>query len=342
LKVFHIHHRSPHHAERSGYSRLSDFMEVQPVYGATGFPYRVAKFISSFHNQNKGIYNTHSVLKEWELFSEMKSKNTLPQVIHYLNAERDIRHIVKNKQYFSNTSFCGTFHKPPEVLKQTIRNTSYLQGLDGVIAVGINQVDFLKEWLQNENVQFIPHGVDTTFFKPTDKISKDKIILFVGQHLRDFDTFNKSIEVVIKKFANVRIDVILHKAYIKNIIPNAAIRVHSGLNDIELRSMYQEATLLFLPLHDVTACNSILEALSCGLPIITSDVGSNSEYLKGTENILVPRQDTEGCISAISEVLNDEDRRLKIGLSSRAKALEYDWGNITKEISSFYKQILIN
>jgi len=339
LKVFHIHHRSPHHAERSGYSRLSDFMEVQPVYGATRFPYRLAKLISSFHAQNKGIYNTRSVLKEWELFSEMKRKNKIPQVIHYLNAERDVRHIVKNRQYFSNTTFCGTFHKPPEVLKNTIANTSVLKNFHGAIAVGINQVDFLKEWLQNDNIQFIPHGIDTSFFRPSDEPLEEKNILFVGQHLRDFETFNESIKVILLKDQDVRVDVVLNKAYAKNIISNTRIRIHSGVNDLELLALYQKATLLFLPLHDVTACNSILESLSCGLPIITSDIGGNSEYLKGTENILVPKQDTEACISALSEVLNDHDKILKIGLSSREKALEYDWKIISKQILDFYLKL---
>lgn len=336
VNIKHVHHRSPHHATKSGYGRLSDFMDAEIVYGQSRFPYRLAKFISGFHDQSRGIYNTRSVIKEWELFRRTKVNNKTSQLIHYLNAERDVRNIVKNKNYFSNTTFCGTFHKPPEVLKSVISDPSIVQKLDGAIAVGINQVDFLKEWLQNEKVQFIPHGVDTLFFKPSDKPSEEKNILFVGQHLRDFDTFNNSIKVILELDPDVRVNVVLNKAYAKKIISNAAIRIHSGLNDVELRSIYQKATLLFLPLHDVTACNSILEALSCGLPIITTDVGSNAEYLKGTANVLVPATDVDVCVTAISELLQDDVKRSKISVSSRAKALTYDWTEVSDKVLDFY------
>src|SRR5690606_23541277 len=102
----------------------------------------------------------------------------------------DIGHLVNFKKFFPKTKFCGSFHKPPEVLGKTIKNSFYLKNLDGAIAVGENQVEFLKEWLQLETVAFIPHGVDTDFFKPEFSKQEADTIIFVGQHLRDFEAFN--------------------------------------------------------------------------------------------------------------------------------------------------------
>lgn len=336
VNVTHVHHRSAHHSQKSGYGRISDFMEAQVIYGQTRFPYRLAKWIGNFHDQKKGIYNTHSVLKEWELFRKMKFSNEIPQVIHYLNAERDVRHLVNRKSCFSNAFFCGTFHKPPDILKSVISDPSKIQKLDGAITVGVNQVDFLKEWMKNDRVQFIPHGVDTTYFVPGEKSKGQRRIVFVGQHLRDFNTFNETVKVIVNKYSDVRIDAVINKPYVKNIEPNDALTIHCGLNDDKLLGIYQEATLMFLPLLEVTACNSILEALSCGLPIITTDVGSNAEYLRGTINMLVEKQDVDACVSAISEVLEDEVNRNKLRDSSREKALTYDWKEITHQIHEFY------
>ncbi len=339
MKKIHIHHRSPHHSRKSGYSRISEYMDAEVVDGTNGFPYRLAKLISSLHSQKEGIYDTRSFLKECGLFSTLRKNKVDNQVVHYLNAERDIRHLVRYRDYFSKTTFCGTFHKPPDALKNTILNTSCLSGLNGVIAVGTNQVEFLQEWLKVDHIEFIPHGVDTDFFRPSHKRATEKNILFVGQHLRDFETFNRSMEVILQKFPNIVVNVVLHKAYTKFVLKNDAIRFHNGLSDEQLLTMYQKATLLFLPLQDVTACNSILEALSCGLPIITSEVGSNPSYFQGSANILVPKYDADACIEEISKLLVDEDEQIRMGLSSRNKSLEFDWSIITKQTLDFYEKL---
>ena len=257
-------------------------------------------------------------------------------MVHYLNAERDIRHLINYKQFFKNTIFCGTFHKPPSILKEQIVNTNYLKKLNGAIAVGSNQVDFLKNWLNIENVKYIPHGVATDYFVPDATKKKEHTLLFVGQHLRDFEVFNFCIPKIAERIKDLKVNVVLRKEYNSKIKPHPAIQLFNGIDDVALRNLYQEASLLFLPLTDVTACNSILEAMACGLPIVTSDVGGNATYLKNTENILVSPTDTDSFIEVIVTLLKNEEKLKAIGISSRVKALEYDWKIIANEINIFY------
>jgi len=339
MKPIIIHHRSVHHASNSGYSRLIDYLsEVNLISGNVKFPHKLAKFISKNTNQNASDYDSLSVLKEIELFKHLLKSEQ--QLVHYLNAERDIRHIVNYKNRFKNVSFCGTFHKPPLILQNQIKDNSYLKKLDGAIAVGENQVEFLKNWLKNENVTYIPHGVDTNFFVPNKSKKKNNTIMFVGQHLRDFKLFNTCIPIIAEKISDLKINVVIRKEYVKQIESHSAINIFSGINDFELRSLYQESSLLFLPLKDVTACNSILEALACGLPIVTTDVGGNSSYLNGTKNILAP-PDKDFTISAIINLLNNENKLIQIGESSREHSLNFDWSLIVKQIELFYKSLVV-
>ena len=76
-------------------------------------------------------------------------------------------------------------------------------------------LDFLKNWLNIENVKYIPHGVDTHFFKFDITKRIPYRILFVGQHLRDFDTFNYCVSKLIELHKNIEVIVVIRKDFNK-------------------------------------------------------------------------------------------------------------------------------
>ena len=340
LNLIHIHHRSHHHADKSGYSRMTDYMPVRSIYGNTRLPYYVAKIFSKSHSNEKGLYNAGSVWKEAELFNYLRETRNETSLVHYLNAERDIRYFVKYKNFFPNTAFCGTFHKPPSILKNTISNFKVLAKLDAAIAVGENQVEFLREQLNTEHISFIPHGVDTEFFKPDLSNKKNNTIIFVGTHLRDIETLNFCIPKIAEKIKDLKVNIVVPPDHQKKIKPHASIAFYGSISDLELRKLYNTSSLLFLPLKNVTACNSILEALACGLPIVSTDVGGNNFYMNGTKNILVPKGDNNYYIDAIIELLENSNTLQELSVLSREKALSLSWENMAEKVENFYKSIM--
>lgn len=335
-----IHHRSSHHASYSGYDQLVKYIDGYSISGSQKFlPYTIAKRIGSNINQNKGIYNSSSVYKDIRLFGKLFLSQNKTKVVHYFNAERDIRGINLVKPLFKNLKVCASFHKPPEVLLQEVSNNKVLKTLDGAIAVGLNQVDFLKDWLGINNVVYIPHGVDTSFFIPNVAKKKNYRLLFVGQHLRDFETLNVCIPILVDKIKNLKVDVVLRKDFYKYVKAHKAITMHSNISDLELKLLYQQANLLFLPLLNATACNSILEAMACGLPILTSKVGGNMEYLSETKNLLAPIGDNDYFIEQTLNLLKDESLLSEMGTLSREKALKYSWKIVANKLEDYYKTL---
>jgi glycosyltransferase involved in cell wall biosynthesis len=65
---------------------------------------------------------------------------------------------------------------------------------------------------------------------------------------------------------------------------------------------------------------SILEAMSCGLPIISSDVGGVREMVDDTNGILIPRHGSDELVVALKSLLSDPVRMQAMGNASKQKA----------------------
>jgi glycosyltransferase involved in cell wall biosynthesis len=344
LKILYVFYRSSHHSSYSGYEQFLEYIKNRIViYPKIILPYKLAKKITYAINKGVGFYDTNSFYKDIQIIIYVLTHwNTPNIVVHYLNGERDI--MLATWLFFrkKNVKFIASFHKPPEELKNIITKTKFVKKLDGAIIVGTNLENYIKTNYGLKNIYYVPHGVNINFFKPNYKLrsKNSKTILFVGQHLRNFKMFNSTIKLFLNNNeGKYNVNVILRKEYSNKIIVHSRVKIFSNITDIELLTHYQSADVLYLPLLNSTACNSILEALACGLPIVTTKNGGNVEYLENTKNFLINDNETsQKHKQAIENILNS-DKDFSVSRKSREKSHEYKWDIVANQISKTYKLI---
>ena len=124
------------------------------------------------------------------------------------------------------------------------------------------------------------------------------------------------------------------------------VKIIGNVSEEEIREIYRNSDVVIIPSinygGDIEGLSmSILEALSCGKPVIATEVGGNPEIIKtGFNGIVVPEQDA----SAIREALlkmQDKEFRKTLGKNARediAKNYSMDAG--ISKIKKVYESVL--
>ena len=214
-----------------------------------------------------------------------------------------------------------------------------LRGVDRMLAVAFDQRRYLVdiEGLEEENIVVIHNGVDTDKYHPR-KGSEDVAASF------GIEDGEQVVTTVASLNPRKRIDLLLRVA--AAVVPgHPKVRfvvagdgpergrlhaiadtlgigdkvVFTGVRD-DVDALLRSSTVFVLCSRRGTETfpNVILEAMSSGLPVVTTDVGSVRELVAdGDSGIIVPEDDEQALTTAISGLLADRDTAARFGARGR-------------------------
>lgn len=103
--------------------------------------------------------------------------------------------------------------------------------------------------------------------------------------------------------------------------PRACVIVRKGLTAGALTGFYGAADVFCLPSHGEGMSNSLLEAMACGLPVVTTPVGGHPEVVAdGIEGFLVPVGSADDLYTALDKFARDASARHHAGRAGRRRA----------------------
>jgi len=215
-----------------------------------------------------------------------------------------------------------------------------LERSDRIIAVSeFTKREILQSYnLKASKIEVIYNGVDVTKFKPTENkdeakrklgLSKNPIILYVGRlySRKGLPALLKAASLIARKLSNVKL-VISGKALFgeerklrflaKKLGVERNVHFFGYFPDEKLPKLYQAADVFAFPSLYENLPFALLEALSSGLPAVSTRIGGIPEIIQeGKNGFLIDPLDFNSLAEKIIYVLENPKLAFEIGLIAR-------------------------
>jgi glycosyltransferase involved in cell wall biosynthesis len=227
-----------------------------------------------------------------------------------------------------------------------------------------------------KKIIIIPNGVDTDFFakriddKFKEKLgirNQEKVIITVSRltQKNGLITLIKSLSLLKDKNYRVydKIKVIIvgdgpQEKFLKNAcvklgvsdrVTFTPVKVTLSLTPSFTGGLSHEDIPRYLSISDIFVRTpfqegfgiAFLEAMSCQLPIIATNVGGIVDFVKdGINGILIKPGDDVSLARAIVKLVEDEEYAKAMAEQNRKTAVKYDWHKVCKKVLKMYLKVL--
>ncbi|PPA79534.1 MAG: putative glycosyl transferase [ANME-2 cluster archaeon HR1] len=85
---------------------------------------------------------------------------------------------------------------------------------------------------------------------------------------------------------------------------------------------------------------TVLEAMSCGVPIVCTELPQFVSVVEGC-GLLVPVEDSQALAEGILKIISDKELVRKLGENGRMKVVEsYSWEDTVKNTVQLYEELI--
>jgi len=211
----------------------------------------------------------------------------------------------------------------------------------------------VRYYKPNKNIEIIPLGFVEPNFKKFSrkdlKVSEEEIILISIGRLVKRKGYNYAIEAIAKlPYQNVKY-LIVGDGPEKANLENLAKRLGVSDKVIFLGFLPEEKKFQYLSISDIYVLSSLhegfgiclLEAMYCGLPIVATNNGGQTDFLEDGENgFLVPVGDADLLAKKIEILYNNSDLRQTMSHNNLKKIKDFYIKNIAVKYDKLFKEII--
>jgi glycosyltransferase involved in cell wall biosynthesis len=238
-------------------------------------------------------------------------------IAHTLYGEEHLRFFTRWNR--APRTWVATIHLPPSQWSE--ERFEHLRHVQSAILLYQRDIAVFEQFTGEGRIRFIHHGADVDFFRPAVTHSADRL-LFAGAYLRNPPMLARIIQRLHTSHPGLRFDLLVpiharSQPGFETITNHPAVTWHAGLSDEQLRSLYQQSLLLLLPMNESGANTAVVEALACGLPIVTTDVGGIRDYGGGSIFPVVKNDDDDAMVALVEQYLEKPDWREQVGAECR-------------------------
>jgi len=221
-----------------------------------------------------------------------------------------------------------------------------VQDVDLIFSTGYDTAKKLEK-LSGKKVIVQPSGINEIFFEEFEKkYENDKFTIVTVANLFP----KKNIELVLeiaKELRECRFVIVgdgTHRTVLENIIKIqniSNVELVGFKSAVEVREYYRQSDCYLLTSFAEGTPTSALEAMACGLPIVSSNAGGLGNIVKEYENgFIINDFDKIRYIEKLQLLKNDIDLRKKMFKSNKELAENYRWDNVAENITNKMEEVL--
>jgi glycosyltransferase involved in cell wall biosynthesis len=234
---------------------------------------------------------------------------------------------------------------------EKILSTKILKKSSKILVANNDTKKIVNEFykISAEQISIMPNGINTKLFH-TNINKKSKVILFSGvmYHHRGVDVLLKAAPIVIKKIPKARFVLLgdgpeLNK--LKEIVKKSkiedSVEFKGWIEREKIIEYLAEASIGIGPLRSTYVTKNalpikVLEYMASSLPILCQKNTLPDDILLENENGYSIK-DAEDLASKIIQLLEDDEKRIKMSIKSREISLKFDWNKVVKKILLEYE-----
>lgn len=168
--------------------------------------------------------------------------------------------------------------------------------------------------------------VDIEIFKPDPLKTIQWRIGFSGRYSdprKNIDLLLRGAEIVLSKGYDLQIILVGDKdsriieERLKIYGLSSHVSCYQHMNPPELSLLLQTLDIFVIPSHQEGLCISALEAMACGIPVVSTRCGGPEEYVIPSETGYLVESRPESLASAILQICSDRELRSQLSVGSR-------------------------
>ncbi len=295
---------------------------------------------------------------------DMVINNLQPDIIHAHSTYVVFNRVIMNLRSSSKLKIPAivTIHGLPKPLilpdgKETTDYNEFVSffAFDLVLAVSENVAEALKKYLSfefHEKVRTIYSGIDLSVFRPLPDIEKQWDLAFMGrlESMKSVDLFPEMLSILKSRLPDLKMMMTgegslkdwLFREFDERTV-SSMVEYLGVVETDEVPILINKSRVFIYPSRREPFGLSIVEAMACGVPVLTTDVFGPREIVKHNyDGIAVPPDDVTALADAVELLLRNSELRGLIASNALKSVKEkYDIKQYTKQLVDIYDELII-
>jgi len=234
--------------------------------------------------------------------------------------------------------------------------TYALKSADFITCDGVNSTLQIRDFgIPKEKIALIYPGIDMSLFHPSKRVESDEQVVFYPRgfdSIYDTDTLFSAMKLIHEKRPDVKFmllgigtefdrfrgnvlkfDLWKSVTYLGH-IPNNELPEYLASADVSITTALSDGGI---PV-------STIEALACGVPVVSTDAGDAKFWVRdGESGYVVEKKNSEMIAVRVLDILSDKEKRIQFGLRARQIVEKsQDYTLEMKRIENLYLKLINN